>query len=94
MVQTGDGGYQVSGTRLRDGQLPDSQSSVVQNGIHTSWWTLRQELSTHQVVTVVMPTTDGRVLRIRKGTVAEPTHREIYSTLGIPMQVIPPENLA
>ena len=63
----------------------------LQQGIHTSWWTLRQELSTHQVVTVVMPTTDGRVLRIRKATVPEPTHREIYSILGIPLDVMPPE---
>jgi len=62
----------------------------LQHGVHTSWWTLRQELSTHQVVTVVLPATDGRVLRIRKATVPEPTHREIYSTLGIPMEVMPP----
>ena len=62
----------------------------LQHGVHTSWWTLRQELSTHQVVTVVLPTTDGRVLRIRKATVPEPSHREIYSTLGIPMEVMPP----
>jgi transposase len=62
----------------------------LQHGIHTSWWTLRQELSTHQVVTIVLPTTDGQVMRIRKATVPEPTHCEIYSTLGIPMEVIPP----
>ena len=62
----------------------------LQQGIHTSWWTLRQELRTHQVVTVVLPTTDGRTMRIRKGTVPEPRHREIYSILGIPMEVIPP----
>ncbi|MGH8402258.1 MAG: IS1634 family transposase [Gammaproteobacteria bacterium] len=60
-------------------------------GVHTSWWTLRQQLSTHQVVTVVLPTTDGRVLKIRKGTTPEPTHREIYSTLRIPAEVMKPE---
>jgi transposase len=63
---------------------------LLQHGFHTSWWTLRQELSTHQVVTVVLPTTDGRVLRIRKATVPEQSHREIYSTLGIPMEVMSP----
>jgi transposase len=63
----------------------------LQQGVHTSWWTLRQELSTHQVVTVVLPTTDGRVLRIRKATVPEPSHREIYATLGIPMEIMSPE---
>jgi transposase len=62
----------------------------LQHGVHTSWWTLRQELSTHQVVTVVLPATDGRVMTIRKATVPEATHREIYSTLGIPMEVLPP----
>jgi transposase len=62
----------------------------LQHGIHTSWWTLRQELSTHQVVTVVLPTTDGRVMRIRKATAPEQTHREIYSILSIPMEVIAP----
>ena len=59
-------------------------------GVHTSWWTLRQQLSTHQVVTVVLPTTEGRVLKIRKGTTPEPMHREIYSTLGIPTEVMKP----
>jgi len=62
----------------------------LQHGVHTSWWSLRQELSTQQVVTVVLPTTDGRVLRIRKATVPESAHREIYLTLGIPMEVMPP----
>jgi transposase len=62
----------------------------LQHGVYTSWWTLRQELSTHQVVTVVLPAADGRVLRIRKGTSPEPPHREIYETLGIPMMVLKP----
>ena len=62
----------------------------LQQGVHTSWWTLRQTLSTHQVVTIVLPTTDGRVLRIRKATAPEPLHREIYAPLGIPMEVIKP----
>src|SRR5216117_52303 len=62
----------------------------LQVGIHTSWWTIRQQLSTHQVVTVVLPIADGRVLKIRKATTAEPLHREIYSTLRIPDQVMTP----
>ena len=62
----------------------------LQAGIHTSWWTIRQQLSTHQVVTIVLPTADGRVLKIRKATTAEPLHREIYSTLRIPEQVMTP----
>jgi transposase len=66
------------------------EKRFLDRGIHTSWWTLRQALGTHQVVTVVLPTTDGRILKIRKGTTPEPPHREIYSTLQIPMEVMKP----
>jgi transposase len=59
-------------------------------GIPTSWWTLRQQLSTHQVVTAVLPTADGRVLKIRKGTTPEPAHKEIYTTLKIPTEIMKP----
>ena len=62
----------------------------LQAGTHTSWWTLRQQLSTHQVATVVLPTTSGRVLKIRKGTTPEPGHRDIYDTLRIPYEVMKP----
>ena len=58
--------------------------------IHPSWWTLRQQLSTHQVVTVVLPTADGRILKIRKATTPEPVHKEIYATLNIPTEVMKP----
>jgi transposase len=58
--------------------------------IHTSWATLRDELSTHQVVTVVLPTESQGVLRIRKGTAPEPIHRSIYRTLQLPLEVMVP----
>ena len=57
-------------------------------GVHTSWWTLGEQLSTHQVITVDLPTQDGKVLKIRKGTTPEAIHREIYSTLKIPAEVM------
>ncbi len=59
-------------------------------GIHTSWATLREELSTHQVVTVVLPASNGDVLKIRKGSTPEPRHKEIYATLHIPHEVMRP----
>jgi transposase len=61
-----------------------------QAGIHTSWWSLRQQLSTHQVATLVLPTPDGRRLKIRKATTPEPVHRDIYATLRIPVEVMKP----
>ncbi len=66
------------------------EKRFLDKGIHTSWWTLRMQLSTHQVVTVVLPTTDGQTLKIRKATTPETVHRDIYHTLRIPMQVIKP----
>lgn len=59
-------------------------------GIHTSWATLRDELSTHQVVTVALPTKSGEILKIRKGTTPEAPHRLIYETLQIPLEVMAP----
>jgi len=66
------------------------EKRFLDRGVHTSWWTLREQLSTHQVVTVVLPTKDGKVLKIRKGTTPEPIHREIYTTLQIPAEVMKP----
>jgi transposase len=66
------------------------EKAFLDRGVHTSWWTLRQTLATHQLVTVVLPTTDRGTLRIRRATNAEPQHREIYSTLGISHDVIRP----
>lgn len=59
-------------------------------GIHTCWARIREQLSTHQVATVVLPTESGGILKIRKATTPEEHHREIYQTLRIPMQVMKP----
>jgi hypothetical protein len=42
------------------------------------------------VATVVLPTQNGMVLRIRKGSTPEPQHREIYRILQIPSEVMGP----
>src|SRR5947199_1340646 len=63
----------------------------LQAGVHTSWWTIRQQLSTHQVITIVLPEDEhGRILKIRKATTPEPEHRQIYTTLRIPPDVMKP----
>jgi transposase len=59
-------------------------------GIHTSWEALRDRLATHQVVTVVLPTDKGAVLKIRKASTPEPAHKEIYRVLNIPELVMTP----
>ena len=57
---------------------------------HTSWATLREQLSTHQVSTIVLPTLDGRTLRIRKASTPDDAHREIYRLLQISPEVMKP----
>jgi transposase len=66
------------------------EKRFLDRGIHTSWASLREQLSTHQVVTVVLPSTNGHVLRLRKSSTPEPVHRELYQTLQIPHEVMKP----
>jgi len=66
------------------------EKRFLDQGIHTSWWSIRQQLSTHQVATIVLPTSDGMVLRIRKGGTPEPNQKKIYGILKIPSQVMKP----
>jgi len=60
------------------------EKSLSDEGIHTSWLTVKDTLKTHQVGTVILPTTSGEILKIRKGANAEPEHIEIYKSLKIP----------
>lgn len=68
--------------------LVSIEKTLLNGGVHTSWATVREALSTHQVNTVVLPTEAGE-LHIRQGSTPEPAHREIYTKLRIPAQVIP-----
>jgi hypothetical protein len=44
------------------------EKTLLDQGVHTSWASVRDTLKTHQVCTVVLPTGDGSCLRIREGT--------------------------
>src|SRR5262245_21810371 len=64
--------------------------SLLDQGIHTSGATVRDTLKTHQVCTIVLPTTDGKCLRIRKAATPDPEVRDLYARLDIPQQLIKP----
>jgi len=68
------------------------ERACLDQGIHTSWETLRRQLSTHQVVTVHLPTADGRILTIRRDTRPEKIHSEIYRVLRVPERILLPIN--
>lgn len=67
------------------------EKTLLDAGAHTSWGTVREQLKTHQVNTIVLPTNGGMELRIRKATTPEPIHQEIYSQLGIAAEIMRPQ---
>ncbi|MCP5106840.1 MAG: hypothetical protein GY950_25880 [bacterium] len=66
------------------------EKTMLDKGRHTSWETIREVLATHQVATVVLPTTNGAELRIRQDSVAEDKHKELYKILEIPYKIMKP----
>jgi len=63
------------------------ETTLRNRGEYRSWDTIRQVLRTHQVNTIVLPATNGDVYQIRKPSVAEAEHREIYKKLSIDPKV-------
>ncbi len=57
---------------------------------HTSWATVRDLLATHEIATIVLPTDQNGVLRIRRSATPEPDHRVLYEALGVPTEIIRP----
>ena len=66
------------------------EKTLRDKGLYTSWESVRQTLTNHQIVTVVLPTSDGRILRIRKAATPDPEHLAIYEALGISPRMIKP----
>jgi transposase len=67
------------------------EKTLRDRGMYTSWATVRETLKTHNICTVLMPTTSGAVLRIRKSSTPEPQHRELYRLLGVSSEIVAPK---
>jgi transposase len=67
------------------------ENTLLQRGVHTSWWTIRQILRTHQICTIVLPADNGNVLNIRKASRPEADHNEVYRLLRIPIEIMSPK---
>ena len=67
------------------------EKTLLDQGVHTSWASIRDRLSTHQLATIVLPTSSGATLRIRKASTPEPEHRQIYRQLKVPERVMAPK---
>jgi len=66
------------------------EKTFLDKGMQVSWGTIKDTLKTHQVATVILPTTSGEILKIRRGVNAEPQHLEIYKNLRIPSKIMKP----
>jgi transposase len=66
------------------------ETTLLNQGVHTSWATVRELLANHNVTTMVLPTDGGKVLCIRKGTTPEPDQLELYRLLNIPAEPMHP----
>jgi len=66
------------------------ETTLLRQEIHTSWATVRDLLATHQIATIVLPTDQNGVLRIRRSATPEPDQRVLYEALGVPTEIIRP----
>jgi transposase len=57
-----------------------------QRGVRFCWTTIREQLSTQVRVSTTMKRKDGKIVRIRKSSKAEPPHQSIYDALHLPYQ--------
>jgi transposase len=70
--------------------LVSIEKTLLDQGIHTSWATVRDALKTHQVCTIVLPTKDQKCLRVRKAANPERNVQDLYARLNVPPNVIKP----
>ena len=66
------------------------ETTLLRQEIHSPWATVRDVLATHQVATIVIPTDQDGVLRIRRSATPEPNHRVLYEALGVPNEITRP----
>ncbi len=66
------------------------ERTLLDRHVHTSWASVRNNLKTHQVSTVVLPTRNGSCLRLRMAATPDPEVQELYDLLCVPTKVINP----
>jgi transposase len=64
------------------------EETLRRRGILVSWPTIRDALRSHQICTVVLATDKGAEIRIRKASVPESHHRDIYRWLDLSAGII------
>lgn len=65
------------------------QRSLENSGDNRSWAVIKRVMQTHGYATIVLPTKNGTVYRIRKPGAADLRQRAIYESLGINLSQLP-----
>ena len=66
------------------------ETTLGRQEIHTSWASVRDLLATHEIATIVLPTDQDGILRIRRSGSPEPDHRVLYEALGVSPEIMQP----
>ena len=69
------------------------EKTLLDQGVHTFWASVRDALATHAIVTIVLPTESGATMRIRKASTPESEHREWYWLLGVDTNIMSPKTI-
>lgn len=69
------------------------EKTLLDQGVHTSWASVRDALATHAIVTIVLPTDSGATMRTRKASTPETEHREWYRMLGVDAKIMSPKTI-
>jgi transposase len=67
------------------------ERTLLDQGIHSSWPTVRDTLKSHQICTIVLPADDGSCLRIRKAATPEPDVLDLYRCLDLSPRIMKPQ---
>ena len=67
------------------------ERTLLDQGIHSSWPTVRDTLKSHQICTIVLPADDGSCLRIRNAATPEPDVLDLYRCLDLSPRIMKPQ---
>jgi transposase len=69
--------------------LHSIEHTLRENGCSSSWATIKRIVSNHTYSTIILPTTSGTVIHLRKSGKPEAIHQDIYRKLNIKVDDLP-----
>lgn len=63
--------------------------SFCRKGNNSTWPIIKRVINNHTYSTIILPTTEGSVINLRKAGIPEGIHQEIYNKLGVDYSNLP-----